>query len=55
MATMGTDWLGGRLLPSQVETILAGAAGSQEEKQAVFRTFRYHKRKHFQLLLQDGG
>ena len=41
MAELATDWLGGRLLPSQVETILAGARGRQAEPQAVFRTFRY--------------
>ncbi len=41
MAELATDWLGGRLLPSQVENIIAGAQGHQEEKQAVFRKFRY--------------
>ena len=41
MSEMATDWLGGRLLPSQVETILAGARGGQTEKQAVFSRFRY--------------
>jgi protoporphyrinogen oxidase len=44
MAELATDWLGGRLLPSQVETIVAGARGHQEETQAVFRTFRYPRR-----------
>lgn len=47
MAELGTDWLGGRLLPSQVETILAGARGRQEESQAVFRTFRYPRQGGF--------
>ena len=47
MADLSTDWLGGRLLPSQIETILAGARGRQEESQAVFRTFRYPRRGGF--------
>lgn len=47
MSELATDWLGGRLLPSQVANIVAGAAGHQEEKQAVFRTFRYPKRGGF--------
>lgn len=47
MAELATDWLGGRLLPSQVETILAGARARQEESQAVFRTFRYPRRGGF--------
>ena len=51
MAELATDWLGGRLLPSQVETIVAGAAGHQEEKQAVFRTFRYPQNGGFFAML----
>jgi protoporphyrinogen oxidase len=51
MAELATDWLGGRLLPSQVETIVAGARGHQEENQAVFRTFRYPRRGGFQALV----
>ncbi len=47
MAELATDWLGGRLLPSQVENILAGAKGHQEEKQAVFNKFRYPKQGGF--------
>lgn len=47
MAELATDWLGGRLLPSQVENILAGARGHQEERQAVFRKFRYPRRGGF--------
>jgi protoporphyrinogen oxidase len=47
MAELATDWLGGRLLPSQVENIVAGAKGTQEEKQAVFNAFRYPKRGGF--------
>lgn len=50
MAELATDWLGGRLLPSQVENIIAGAQGHQEEKQAVFRTFRYPRRGGFHAM-----
>ena len=52
MAELATDWLGGRLLPSQVENILAGAKGHQEEKQAVFSTFRYPRQGGFFAMLR---
>lgn len=52
MAELATDWLGGRLLPSQVENILAGAQGPVTEKQAVFRMFRYPKRGGFFAMLE---
>jgi len=51
MAELATDWLGGRLLPSQVANIVAGAKGPVEEKQAVFRTFRYPRRGGFFAML----
>ena len=51
MAELATDWLGGRLLPSQVANIVAGAAGHQDEKQAVFRMFRYPQRGGFFAML----
>jgi protoporphyrinogen oxidase len=51
MADLATDWLGGRLLPSQVENIIAGAAGHQEEKQAVFNKFRYPRTGGFYAML----
>lgn len=51
MAELATDWLGGRLLPSQVANIVAGAQGPAEEKQAVFRTFRYPCRGGFFAML----
>ena len=51
MAELATDWLGGRLLPSQVENIVAGAQGHQEEKQAVFNRFLYPKRGGFYAML----
>jgi protoporphyrinogen oxidase len=47
MSELATDWLGGRLLPSQVDNILAGAKGHQEENQAVFSKFRYPKQGGF--------
>lgn len=52
MAELATDWLGGRLLPSQVANIVAGAQGPAEEKQAVFRTFRYPRRGGFFAMLE---
>ena len=52
MAELSTDWLGGRLLPSQIETILAGAKGNQPEKQAVFNRFRYPKQGGFFALVR---
>ena len=51
MAELATYWLGGRLLPSQVENIVAGAQGPAAEKQAVFRTFRYPRRGGFFAML----
>ena len=51
MAELATDWLGGRLLPSQVDNIIAGAQGPVEERQAVFRKFRYPRQGGFQALL----
>jgi protoporphyrinogen oxidase len=52
MSELATDWLGGRLLPGQVETILAGAKGRQAEKQAVFNRFRYPKEGGFFALVR---
>ena len=51
MAELATDWLGGRLLPSQVEKIVAGANGPVEEQQAVFRAFRYPRAGGFHGML----
>jgi len=51
MAELATDWLGGRLLPSQVANIVAGVKEPVEEKQAVFRTFRYPRRGGFFAML----
>jgi protoporphyrinogen oxidase len=41
MTELATDWLGGRILPSHLPRILAGAISAQDEKQAVFARFRY--------------
>lgn len=41
MEQLGTDWLGGRLLPSQIDRIIEGAFGNPMESQAVFAQFHY--------------
>ena len=41
MQELATDWLAGRLLPSQVERIIAGALAPCEEQQATFAKFHY--------------
>lgn len=51
MNELATDWLGGRLLPSQVNTIIAGAQGRQAERQAVFSRFRYPRQGGFFAML----
>jgi protoporphyrinogen oxidase len=51
MQELATDWLGGRLLPGQVETILAGAVGKRPETQAVFKRFRYPENGGFFALV----
>ncbi len=57
MEALGTDWLAGRLLPTQLDNILAGALAPQDEKQAVFRLFHYPKQggffRFFEALYQD--
>lgn len=47
MADMGTDWLAGRLLPSQLSRIIHGAIAAHDEKQSVFSLFHYPKRGGF--------
>lgn len=47
MEEMATDWLGGRLLPAQVDRIRAGARAPQKESQAVFARFHYPARGGF--------
>jgi protoporphyrinogen oxidase len=46
-AELATDWLGGRLLPSQLPRIVRGAFGQPDESQAVFAQFRYPARGGF--------
>ncbi|MBU0678805.1 MAG: FAD-dependent oxidoreductase [Verrucomicrobia bacterium] len=41
MEELATDWLAGRLLPSQVQRIVAGAIAPQDETQSVFACFHY--------------
>lgn len=41
MERLGIDWLSGRLLPSMVDRVLAGAVEPQIESQAVFAKFHY--------------
>ncbi len=41
MEDLATDWLSGRLLPSQVRRILRGALAAQPEVQSAFASFRY--------------
>ncbi len=47
MAEMGTDWLAGRLLPSQLSRIVHGAIAPLDEKQSVFSLFHYPERGGF--------
>lgn len=47
MAAMDTDWLAGRLLPSQLERIIHGAIAPLDEKQSVFSSFYYPARGGF--------
>jgi protoporphyrinogen oxidase len=47
MEDLAVDWLGGRLLPSQLTQIVNGAFLPQAESQAVFTTFRYPRRGGF--------
>jgi protoporphyrinogen oxidase len=44
---LATDWLGGRLLPSQLPRIVRGALGLPDEEQAVFARFHYPRRGGF--------
>jgi protoporphyrinogen oxidase len=52
MAEMDTDWFKGRLMPSQVDSVLAGAIASQVDRQPVFTQFRYAARGGFLALMQ---
>ena len=41
MEELGTDWLAGRLIPSQVQNIIAGALAPKIEDQSSFSQFKY--------------
>ncbi len=47
MDVLATDWLGGRLLPSQLPRIIRGAFEAQAEQQSTFNIFRYPARGGF--------
>ena len=47
MRDLSTDWLSGRVLPVDVERVLAGAAGPRTERQAAFARFWYPQRGGF--------
>lgn len=57
MEELATDWLSGRLLPAQVNRVIAGAIGRQSDDQAVFAAFHYPSRggyfSFFSQLYQD--
>lgn len=52
MTEMDTDWLAGRLLPSQVERIIHGAIAPMDEKQSVFSSFHYPAKGGFFAFFQ---
>jgi len=47
MSSLGTDWLAGRLIPTDLDNIVRGALGSDVQRQEVFKTFRYPKKGGF--------
>jgi protoporphyrinogen oxidase len=47
MTDLATDWLQGRLIPSQLSRIIAGAFGASPERQEAFARFRYPARGGF--------
>jgi len=53
MSAMDTDWLSGRLLPSQLERIIHGAMAPLDEKQSVFSSFHYPARGGFFAFFKD--
>lgn len=57
MEELSTDWLSGRLMPSQINRVIAGAIASQADDQAVFTAFHYpYRGGYFQFFnnLYDG-
>ncbi|MBC7910428.1 MAG: FAD-dependent oxidoreductase, partial [Pyrinomonadaceae bacterium] len=53
MEKLSTDWLSGRLLPSQVNRVIAGAIAKQEDDQAVFAAFHYPERGGYFSFFRD--
>jgi protoporphyrinogen oxidase len=52
MAEMDIDWFNGRLMPTQVNNVLAGAIASQIDRQPVFTEFVYPIRGGFHALMK---
>ncbi len=50
---LATDWLGGRLIPSDLPNIIRGAFSDQISDQATFATFHYPKRGGFFGFFED--
>ena len=53
MEELGTDWLGGRLLPSQIDRIVEGAFSEPCDSQAVFAQFHYPARGGFYAFFES--
>lgn len=47
MASLGTDWLSGRLIPADLDNIVRGAMGTGAQRQDVFQQFRYPRHGGF--------
>jgi protoporphyrinogen oxidase len=47
MEELSTDWLSGRLLPTQVNRVIAGAIAKQANDQAAFAAFHYPARSGY--------
>lgn len=52
MEDLATDWLAGRLLPSDVERVKRGAVAAEEEQQPAFARFHYPARGGFFAFLE---
>ncbi|MDX2344375.1 MAG: FAD-dependent oxidoreductase [Acidimicrobiia bacterium] len=50
---LATDWLGGRLIPSDLPNIITGAFSDKIANQATFATFHYPKRGGFFGFFED--
>lgn len=52
MEDLATDWVSGRLLPSLVPRIIAGAFSAQQEEQPAFASFHYPRRGGFYAFVE---